>query len=168
MHLVVMGVAGCGKSSVAARAAAALGLPVIEGDDFHSPGSVAKMQAGQALTDADRAGWLDRLAAELVSRPAGAVLSCSALKRSYRDRLRAATPGLRFAFLQLSREAALARVQGRPGHFFPAALIDSQFATLEPPLAEAGVLVLDATAPLGELDRRLSDWWSAQAAGLGG
>ncbi|MFX8215005.1 AAA family ATPase, partial [Acinetobacter baumannii] len=87
-----MGVAGCGKSTVAARAAQRLGLPLVEGDDFHSPASVAKMRAGEPLTDADRAGWLARLADELAARPAGAVLSCSALKRAYRDRLRAASP----------------------------------------------------------------------------
>lgn len=158
MHLVVMGVAGCGKSSVAARAAAALGLPMIEGDAFHSPESVAKMQAGEPLTDADRAGWLGQLAAELAARPAGAVLACSALKRAYRDQLRAAVPGLRFAFLQLSRDAALARVQGRPGHFFPVRLVDSQFATLEPPTGEPGVLTLDATAPLARLEAELLAW----------
>ncbi len=146
-----MGVAGCGKSAVATRAAAALGLPMIEGDAFHSPEAVAKMRAGQPLTDADRDGWLTRLGAELAAHPTGAVLACSALKRAYRDRLRAAAPGLRFAFLQLTPEQALARVQNRPGHFFPAALIDNQFATLEPPLGEPGVLVLAATDSLAAL-----------------
>lgn len=161
-----MGVAGCGKSAVATRAAAALGLPMIEGDDFHSAEAVAKMKAGQPLVDADREGWLSRLGAELAARPAGAVLACSALKRAYRDRLRAASPGLRFAFLQLTPEQALARVQGRPRHFFPAALIDSQFATLEPPLGEAGVLVLDATLPLDALEARLlAGWRQPSAAG---
>lgn len=155
MHLVVMGVAGCGKSSVAGRAARAFGLPLVEGDDFHSAEAVAKMAAGQPLTDADRQGWLGRLADELAARPAGAVLSCSALKRAYRDRLRAAVPGLRFAWLRLDRDAALARVQGRPGHFFPAALIDDQFATLEPPLQEAGVVTLDATSPPDAIDTAL-------------
>jgi gluconokinase len=154
-----MGVAGCGKSAVGARAAARLGLPLIEGDDFHLPESVAQMRAGQPLTDADRAAWLDRLAAELAAHPAGAVLTCSALKRAYRDRLRAASPGLRFAFLQLTPEVALARAQSRAGHFFPAALIDSQFATLEPPLGEPGVQVLDATASLGELEAAIADRW---------
>lgn len=167
MHWVVMGVAGCGKSAVAGRAAAALGLPLIEGDDFHGPQAVAKMSAGLPLDDADRDGWLTRLGAELAARPGGAVLSCSALKRAYRDRLRAAMPGLRFAFLQLSREAALARVRNRPGHFFPAALIDNQFATLEPPLDEAGVLVLDATAPLDRLQAAIAAA-CAQPWGAGG
>ena len=156
-----MGVAGCGKSSVATQAAAALGLPMIEGDVFHSPESVAKMTAGEPLTDADRAGWLDRLAAELAARPDGAVVACSALKKAYRDRLRAAVPGLRFAYLQLSRGAALARVQGRAGHFFPVRLVDSQFATLEPPTGEPGVLTLDATAPLPVLDEQIRAWLGA-------
>ena len=150
-----MGVAGCGKSYVAARVAAALGLPMIEGDAFHSPESVAKMKAGEPLTDADRAGWLDRLSAELAARPEGAVLACSALKKAYRDRLRAAVSGLRFVYLQLSREAALASVQGRAGHFFPVRLVDSQFEALEPPTGESGVLTLDATAPLAMLEAEL-------------
>lgn len=162
--LVVMGVAGCGKSTVAARAAQDLGLPLVEGDDFHSPASVAKMRAGEPLTDADRDGWLLRLGQELSSRPAGAVLSCSALKRAYRDRLRAASPGLRFAYLALTPEAALARVQGRAAHFFPGALIASQFAALEPPLGEAGVLVLDAQHGLDALAAALGAWWRGLAA----
>lgn len=159
-----MGVAGCGKSAVGARAAVRLALPFIEGDDFHSPASIAKMHAGQPLTDGDRAAWLDRLAAQLAAHPAGAVLACSALKRAYRDRLRAASPGLRFAFLQLAPEVALARAQGRAGHFFPAALVASQFDTLEPPVGEPGVQLLDATAPPGDLAAAIAAAW-AQAAG---
>ena len=91
--LVVMGVSGCGKSRVAAAVAGRLGLPIIEGDDFHSEDNRGRMRSGIALTDEDRAGWLDRLGAELQRRPDGAVLACSALKASYRDRLRAASPG---------------------------------------------------------------------------
>jgi gluconokinase len=111
--LVVMGVSGCGKSSLGAALARELGLPLIEGDDFHPPESVSKMRAGIALTDADRAGWLDTLAATLAAHPQGAVLSCSALKRGYRDRLRAAVPRLLFVFMELSREEAERRVAGR-------------------------------------------------------
>lgn len=161
--LVVMGVAGCGKSSLAAAFARSEALPLIEGDAFHSADSVDKMSRGIALTDADRAGWLDRLGAELQARPQGVVLTCSALRRAYRDRLRAASPGLRFAFLEIDREAALARVNARAGeHFFSASLVDSQFATLESPLGEPGVLRLDATRPIDELQTRLSAWWRAQ------
>jgi gluconokinase len=158
----VMGVAGCGKSTVAALAAQRLGLPLLEGDAFHAPESVAKMRAGQPLTDADRDGWLGRLGLELRARPGGAVLACSALKQVYRQRLRAASPGLRFAHLALSREAALARVLARGEHFFSASLVDSQFATLEPPAGEPGVLTLDATAPLALIEQQLAAWWWPQ------
>ena len=89
-RLVVMGVSGCGKSSLGAALARELALPLIEGDDFHPPENVSKMRAGIALTDADRVGWLAALGRELAGRHAGAVLTCSALKRDYRERLRAA------------------------------------------------------------------------------
>jgi gluconokinase len=158
--LVVMGVAGCGKSSLAAAFARAEGLPLIEGDAFHSAESVDKMSRGIALTDADRAGWLDRLGAELQAHPHGVVLTCSALRRAYRERLRAASPGLRFAFLEIDRAAALARVNARATeHFFSGSLVDSQFATLESPLGEPGVLRLDAARPIAELQTQLSAWW---------
>ena len=146
-----MGVSGCGKSSLGQALAGALGLPLIEGDDFHAPASVAKMRAGTALTDADRAGWLDRLGDELAGRGQGAVLTCSALKRAYRDRLRAAAPGLHFVFMALAREEAERRVAERAAaHMFPASLVADQFATLEPPLDEPRVLAVDATAPLAD------------------
>ncbi|KDB51936.1 carbohydrate kinase [Sphaerotilus natans subsp. natans DSM 6575] len=153
---VVMGVAGCGKSSLGAALAAALALPLVEGDDHHSAESRAKMSRGIALDDADRAGWLDRLGAELARHAAqdgGAVLSCSALKRAYRDRLRAACPGLRFVFLDLDRDEALRRVASRASHFFSSSLVDSQFATLERPeaAAEPDVLTLPATLPIEAL-----------------
>ena len=101
VFLVVMGVAGCGKSSLGQSLAAALQLPLIEGDDHHSAASRTKMSQGVPLTDADREGWLTQLGQLLQARPEGAVLTCSALKKAYRDRLRAARPSLRFAFLQL-------------------------------------------------------------------
>src|SRR5512133_590549 len=145
--LVIMGVAGCGKSSVGRAVAEAAGLPVIEGDDFHEPASRSKMSRGIALTDADRDGWLDRLGEQLRTHPQGVVLTCSALKRAYRERLRAASSGLRFVFLDIPRDAAQARVAGRaPAHFFSASLVDSQFATLESPQGEPGVLHVDAMA----------------------
>jgi gluconokinase len=145
--IVVMGVSGCGKSSLGAALAAALGLPLIEGDDFHPPESVAKMSAGVALTDADRTGWLDTLGRELAAQQRGAVLTCSALKRDYRERLRASVPGLRFVYLALSREEAERRVAARAAHFFAASLVADQFATLESPVGEEGVLQVDATDP---------------------
>jgi gluconokinase len=100
-YIVVMGVAGCGKSSLGAALALAEGLPLVEGDDFHSPANRAKMSQGIALTDADRDGWLDILGQQLQAHPGGMVLTCSALKRRYRDRLRQARPGLRFVFLDI-------------------------------------------------------------------
>lgn len=157
--LVIMGVAGCGKSSLGAAVARAEHLPLVEGDDFHSPDSVEKMRQGVPLTDADRAGWLAALAAQLQAHPKGLVLTCSALRRAYRDRLRAAAPGLRFAYLELSPEQAQARVTARAAtHFFSTQLVDSQFATLEPPVGEPGVLRLDATAAPAELQARVSAW----------
>jgi 2-dehydro-3-deoxyphosphogalactonate aldolase len=160
--IVVMGVAGCGKSSLATGIAADAGLPVIEGDEYHSAGSLAKMRSGVALTDADRADWLAVLGDQLRAHPGGAVLTCSALRRAYRDRLRAACPGLRFVFLDLTRDEAHRRVASRgASHFFSAGLVDSQFATLESPIGEDGVLRVDALAPLDELRRRVGDWLSA-------
>jgi gluconokinase len=151
LHLVVMGVAGCGKSEVGQRVAAALQLPLIEGDTFHPQSNVDKMRSGIPLTDDDRAGWLDALARELASHPQGAVLTCSALKKSYRDRLRAATPRLKFAHLALPIEEAQRRVAARPGHFMPPSLVVSQFAALEDPAGEPGVVVADAMRPVDEV-----------------
>jgi gluconokinase len=157
--IVVMGVAGCGKSSLAAAIAEAEGLAVVEGDDFHSPASRHKMAQGIPLTDEDRDGWLSALGEQLRLHPEGIVLTCSALKRVYRNRLRAASPGLRFVFLDITREESLARVAGRgASHFFPTNLVDSQFATLESPVGEAGVLRVDATAPLAQLQAQVSRW----------
>lgn len=163
--IVIMGVAGCGKSSLGASLAQALGLPLVEGDDFHSPASRDKMSRGIALTDADRAGWLDTLDEQLRAHPAGLVLTCSALKRAYRERLRSAAPGLSFAFLELDRAAALQRVAARAGsHFFSASLVDSQFATLESPLGEPGVLRLDALQPLEALCSTTAAWLQQEDA----
>lgn len=159
VFLVVMGVAGCGKSSLGAALAQACGVPLIEGDDHHSGTSREKMRLGVALTDADRAGWLRTLAELLQAHQEGAVLTCSALKRAYRDQLRAACPGLRFVFLDIDREEAGQRVAARAGtHFFSSALVDSQFATLESPVGEPGVLRLDARLPLKQLCAQTVAW----------
>jgi gluconokinase len=131
MRLVVMGVSGAGKSAVGERLAATLGVPFAEGDTLHPAANVAKMTAGQPLDDADRAPWLDRVAAWLGAHDAG-VITCSALKRSYRDRLRAAAPDACFVLLNASAPVLRERIGNRPGHFMPAALLDSQLATLEP------------------------------------
>jgi gluconokinase len=151
VHVVVMGVSGCGKSEVGQRVAGLLQLPLIEGDSFHPQANIDKMRNGIALTDEDRAGWLDILARELANHPQGAVLTCSALKKSYRDRLRNATPALNFVHLSLTEEEAQKRVASRPGHFYPPSLVASQFAALEDPAGEPGVVVVDAMRPLDEV-----------------
>jgi gluconokinase len=156
-RIVIMGVAGCGKSSLGAALAAAEGLPLVEGDDFHSPESRAKMAAGVALTDTDRFGWLRTLGEQLQAHD-GIVLTCSALKRAYRQQLRAAAPDLRFVFMEIGRDAAQARVAARGAHFFNASLVDSQFATLESPTGETGVLTVDALRPIDVLQAQASTW----------
>jgi gluconokinase len=159
MHsIVIMGVAGCGKSSLAERVAQAIGLPLVEGDDHHSPANRHKMARGIALTDADRQDWLATLGAQLRAHPDGVVVTCSALKRAYRERLRQATAGLRFVFLDIDKAGAQARVSARAAHFFSTSLVDNQFATLEPPVGEPGVLRLDATLSLDQLQAAVSDW----------
>ena len=162
--LVVMGVSGCGKSSVAVEVAAVLRLPLVEGDQFHSDASKTKMRAGIALTDADRAQWLRTLGEALAAQPRGAVLTCSALKRSYREILRRASPGLRFAWLDLDEASARARVSQRDAHLFPPSLVASQFATLEPPTDEPGVMRFDATLALKPLSAGIATWLAATDA----
>lgn len=157
--IVIMGVAGCGKSSLGVAVAQQLGLKIVEGDDHHSTESLAKMQHGVALTDADRAGWLAALGAQLQRHPSALVLTCSALKRAYRDQLRQASPGLSFVYLDISREHASARVSARAAtHFFSASLISSQFSTLEVPTGEPGVLRVDALLPLATLQSQVCQW----------
>jgi len=134
--LVVMGVSGSGKSTVAALLAGRLGWPFEEGDALHPPANVAKMHAGHPLTDEDRAPWLAKIAdwvdARLDAGGSG-IITCSALKRSYRDLIDRRGSGVVFVFLTGSRETIAARLAARQGHFMPAGLLDSQIATLEPP-----------------------------------
>lgn len=134
--LVVMGVAGSGKTTIGRALAESLGWPFADADDFHPPANIAKMSAGQPLDDTDRAPWLAALRAFIDERLrllAPAVVACSALKNSYRTQLRADPALVRFIFLHGSRELLLARLQSRRGHFMPPALLDSQLAALEPP-----------------------------------
>jgi gluconokinase len=166
MHSAVfMGVAGCGKSTAALAVVARLGWTLIEGDDFHAEASKAKMRQGVPLDDADRVDWLARLGervAECEARGHAVALTCSALKRRYREQLRQASPGLRFVFLDIDKPHALARVAARaPAHLFPPSLVDSQFATLESPVGEAGVLRVDALAERDALAREIADWLTA-------
>jgi carbohydrate kinase (thermoresistant glucokinase family) len=149
---VVMGVAGVGKTTVGEAAAARLGWAFLDGDQLHPAANVAKMSAGQPLTDTDRAPWLDACAAEIAAwREAGtdAVITCSALKRAYRDRLRG--PGVRFVYLDASPALVDARLAARTGHFWDNSLAPSQFAALEPPTADEAALVLDAALSVDDL-----------------
>jgi gluconokinase len=143
LTVVVMGVAGTGKTTIGPLVAARLGVPYAEGDDFHPAANVAKMSAGVPLDDEDRRPWLDAIGAWAHRRAGlGGVVSSSALKRSYRDRLRAAAPGLVFLHLTGDRALIEQRMAERKGHFMPAALLDSQYATLQPlGPDEAGVAV---------------------------
>ena len=161
VRVVVMGVAGCGKSAVGQLIAAKLGLPLIEGDDFHPASNLSKMQRGVALTDEDRADWLQMLGLALARHGEGAVLTCSALKADYRDRLRAAATPLHFVYLKISESESLRRVGQRAGHFYPPSLVASQFAALQDPSGEPGVLTLDGSAPLADLGRRAARWLAA-------
>ena len=154
-----MGVSGCGKSTVGRLLAAALGARYVEGDELHPPQNVARMAAGIPLTDADRHGWLQELGRRLGGAdvgPQGIVVSCSALKRSYRDVLRAAAPGLRLVHLHGPRELLQQRLAGRSGHYMPASLLQSQLDTLEPPGEDERAITLDiATPPEGQVAEAL-------------
>ena len=156
--VVVMGVSGSGKSTVAGGIADVLGLHFIDGDGLHAPASVAKMQAGVALQDEDRWAWLDRIGRRLADSgrwPQGVVVACSALKRAYRDRIRRAAPGVRFVFLDGPADLIRARMAGRTGHYMPEALFASQLRALERPGAdETDVQRASIEMPASELVRR--------------
>lgn len=149
-HIVVMGVSGSGKSTLGAAMAGRLGWPFIEGDSFHPEANVAKMSAGIPLDDADRKPWLEALAAEIARNEAAgrsSVIGCSALKRAYRDILRGGAPNVRFFHVHGAREVLADRLSHRPGHFFPAKLLDSQLAALEPLAADEDGVVIDVALP---------------------
>lgn len=150
--VVVMGVSGSGKTTVGAALAQRLRVPFADADDFHPPENVTKMSAGVPLTDEDREPWLRTIAAWLDAHTAdGGVVSCSALKRSYRDLLREHATHAFFLHLHGDRDVIAARMAGRPGHFMPTALVDSQFATLEPLEADEVGTALDVSAPVDDL-----------------
>ncbi|MET8252437.1 gluconokinase [Micromonospora sp. NPDC005197] len=153
-HVVVMGVSGCGKSTVARGISIAAGLRLAEADEFHSEASVAKMRSGVPLQDADRWPWLRALAAWMAARSAegvSTVLACSALERSYRDVLRQGPPELDFVHLDGPTEVIRERLSQRIGHYMPASLLDSQLATLERPQPDEPCLVLDVSLPPDQL-----------------
>lgn len=140
--IVVMGVSGSGKSTVGTALAQRLRVPFVDADTLHPPANVAKMAAGEPLDDDDRYPWLEKVGRWLAGHPDGGVVSCSALKRRYRDQLRAHCPRLQFLHLDGSTELIRGRLAARTGHFMPAALLRSQFDTLEPLGAdEAGATV---------------------------
>ncbi len=158
LQLLVMGVSGSGKSTVAKALSQALHLDWADGDDLHSIQSIAKMQAGIALEDADRLPWLDRIGGYLAapflhnSHTHGRVIACSALKRSYRDQIRRWAPQVRFIFLDGDSALIRSRMAARAGHFMQLDLLDSQLRTLERPGAdEKDVLVMDTALSLEQL-----------------
>lgn len=155
--VVVMGVSGSGKSTVGRALAAELGVEYAEGDDFHPAANIAKMAAGIPLDDADRAPWLDTVAAWMGEHTRqGGVVTCSALKRVYRDRLRAAAPDAFFLHLAASHEELAHRMTDRTGHFMPSSLLDSQLAALEPLAGDERGTTVDATRDPAELARETS------------
>jgi gluconokinase len=152
-RLIIMGVSGCGKSTVGQRLAQRLGVAFLEGDDLHPPRNVALMAAGTPLTDADRADWLDAIAARLSGLGAdeGLVVSCSALKHMYRERLRAATADVRFVHLHGDAALLASRLNQRQGHYMPPTLLASQLNTLEIPSPDEVALSLDIAQPADHL-----------------
>jgi len=142
-----MGVSGCGKSSVGLKISDALGMQFVEGDQLHPASNVEKMSKGIPLTDDDRMPWLDLIGETMkasLDREQGVIVSCSALKRTYRDRLRKAVNGkLFFVYLSGSKELLAKRMGERRGHFMPSSLLESKLATLEVPTGEPGVVTVD-------------------------
>ncbi|RZU28591.1 gluconokinase [Streptomyces sp. BK022] len=163
--VVVMGVAGTGKTTIGPLLAARLGVPYAEGDDFHPQANIDKMTAGTPLEDADRWPWLDAIGRWAHGRVGlGGVVSSSALKRSYRDRLRAEAPGVVFVHLTGSRELIENRMAQRQNHFMPTALLDSQFATLQPLQADEAGVAVDVSGSPEEIAERAAEALAAFAA----
>ena len=151
---VVMGVTGCGKTTIGEALAARLGLPFLEGDRLHPAANITKMSAGTPLTDEDRWPWLGEIGARLAGS-SGIIASCSALKHDYRRRLaEAAKRPVFFVFLDGSRELLEARVRQRPGHFMPPALLGSQLSTLERPGNDESAIAIDIALPADEIAAR--------------
>lgn len=156
LRLVLMGVSGSGKSSVGEALSALINVRYHDGDDLHPPANVAKMAAGIPLNDDDRWPWLDRIA-RMLHDEAPLIIGCSALRRSYRDRIRAGAGGpVRFVHLTGSREVLMQRMAVRQGHYMPASLLDSQIATLEPPGPDEGAFDVDIEQPVTEIAARIA------------
>ena len=153
MVLVVMGVSGSGKTTVGRALAAALSWPFADADEFHPPANIAKMSAGQPLNDADRAPWLAAIRAKIedwLARNQSAVITCSALKASYRDQLAHGQSQVKFVYLHGDRALLLRRLEQRENHFMKASLLDSQLAALEPPKEALTVDIRNPPAKLVE------------------
>ncbi|MFC4625674.1 gluconokinase [Daeguia caeni] len=160
-RIIVMGVSGSGKSTIGALLATRLALPFVEGDGLHPADNIARMRAGIALQDEDRWPWFDRVAEQLALAEQGVVISCSALKKAYRDYLREkAGAALHFVFLDTASVDLPSRLQGRTGHFMPVSLIESQLATLEAPENEDLVLTVDAAAKPDTIMAACINWLS--------
>lgn len=156
--VVVMGVSGCGKSTIGVLVADALGVPFVDGDSLHPIANVTKMAAGSPLTDEDRWPWLALVGEALAEAgETGLVVACSALKRVYRDAILAEAPHAIFLHLAGSREVLSARLEGRSGHFMPVSLLDSQLATLEPLQQDEPRVVVDVGAPVATVVERAVD-----------
>jgi gluconokinase len=157
--IVVMGVSGCGKSTVAARLAKRLGWDLAEADTFHSAANVEKMRSGTALTDEDRWPWLDAIAAWIGAartQNRSCIVACSALKRRYRERVAGGHDDVSFVFLKGDYETVAARLAGRSGHYMPLSLLQSQFDALEEPAADERALVLPISAPVDTLVEKIA------------
>ncbi len=151
-RVVVMGVCGCGKSTVGAALAGRIGAAFRDGDDLHPAGNIAKMSRGEPLTDADRWPWLAAVGEALGGAGGDTVIGCSALKRAYRDRIREGAGGpVLFVHLDGSRELIRSRMSSREGHFMPESLVESQFAALEVPGADELAFTVSIDQPLPDL-----------------
>ena len=160
LALVVMGTSGSGKSTFGAALAEALAAHFLDADDLHPPANRLKMEAGIPLDDADREPWLDAVAAWIAKRQAigeASVVACSALRRRYRDRLRAGAPGVRFVYLEVPAEELARRMRTRH-HFMPPALLDSQLATLEPPTPDEAACTLDGMRTIEDNVATVRNW----------
>jgi len=161
--IVVMGVSGSGKSTVGAALAQRLRVPFADADDFHPPANIAKMSAGHPLNDDDRHPWLEAIGMWLAEHRDGGVMSCSALKRKYRDQLRQHCADVRFLHLRGTEEVIARRQASRPGHFMPASLVHSQFETLEPLDADEHGISIDVDQSID----LIVDTYVARAQGEG-
>ena len=150
-RIVVMGVAGAGKTTVGVRLATELQVPFVDADDLHSPENIDKMSAGVPLTDEDRQPWLRAVGTELRRHPTGAVVACSALTRAYRDVIRQESPDARFVLLTADQATLVARMSSRADHYMPVSLLDSQLRLLQPLAPDEPGIALEATAPIEEI-----------------